>query len=158
MNTPNNQEFDLWLEDFVTGLIERIGLDIWVEEVNVDDQSGHVEIQLEGPDKARVIGRDGHVLDALQHIAVSASSNAGFSSQRFLIDVSHYRSRREDRVKEEAERLAREALETGEPRDFEPMSPRERRLVHMTLAQFDGVTTVSEGMGEERYVRVLPRT
>jgi spoIIIJ-associated protein len=144
------------LEEFISGLVERAGFDLWVEELEADEQRRVIELQLAGPDKARAIGRDGQVLDAIQHISVSAAANNGLTGRRIMVDIDHYRRERDDRLRDEAERLAAETLETGEPREFEPMPPRERRLVHMAVAEIDGVTTESRGTGEDRYVRLIP--
>jgi spoIIIJ-associated protein len=155
-STAGELETDVWLEDFVSGVVERAGFDLWVEELEADDQARIIELQLAGPDKARAIGRDGQVLDAIQHIAVSAAANNGFSGNRIVIDIDHYRHRRDEWLREEAQRLAEDAIETGEPQEMEPMSPRERRLVHLAVADIDGVTTESEGGGHDRFVRLIP--
>jgi len=155
--SPGNElETDVWLEDFVSGVVERAGFDLWVEELDADDEARAIELQLAGPDKARAIGRDGQVLDAIQHIAVSAAANNGFTGNRIIIDIDRYRHRRDEWLREEAQRLAEDAIETGEPREMEPMSPRERRLVHLAVADIDGVATESEGAGEDRHVRLIP--
>jgi spoIIIJ-associated protein len=149
-------ETHVWLEDFISGIVDRAGLDLWVEELEADDQSKTIELQLAGPDKARAIGRDGQVLDAIQHLAISAAANNGLTGKRIVIDIDHYRQRRDDWLREEAQRLADEAIESGEPLDFEPMSARERRLVHLAVAEIEGVTTESHGQGNERFVRLIP--
>ena len=155
--SPGNElETDVWLEDFVSGVVERAGFELWVEELEADDEARIIELQLAGPDKARAIGRDGQVLDAIQHIAVSAAANNGFTGNRIIIDIDRYRHRRDKWLREEAERLAAEAIETGEPQDLDPMSPRERRLVHLAVSEIDGVTTESEGAGDDRFVRLIP--
>lgn len=152
----NEPETDVWLEDFVSGVVERAGFKLWVEELEADDRGRVIEIQLAGPDKARAIGRDGQVLDAIQHIAISAAANNGHTGKRIIIDIDHYRHRRDEWLREEALRLADEAIEAGEPRDLEPMPPRERRLVHLAVADLDGITSESEGAGDDRFVRLIP--
>ena len=156
MTTADNHDTDAWLEEFLTGLVERAGLDLWVEEIEIEAETSTYFVRLEGPDKARAIGRDGQVLEAIQHLAVSASANAGLAKDRILIDVGDYRRRREEKVREDAVRLAEEAAATQQPCDFAPMPSRERRLVHMIVAQMAGVRTESVGDGEERFVRLIP--
>jgi spoIIIJ-associated protein len=72
------------------------------------------------------------------------------------IDVEGYRSRRESTLKAQALDLARRAREEGNVLSFDPMSARERRIVHMALAEEPGVCTESEGYGDHRYVQVIP--
>jgi spoIIIJ-associated protein len=146
-----------WLEDFVGRLLERAGFDLWIEELAIGGDENELRLELAGPDAARAIGRDGQMLDALQYMVTAAAAHAGVVGRRILIDVEGYRKRREDRVREQAERAAAEALDKGEPLDLEPMSPRERRLVHLAVAGIEGIVTESHGDGDERYVRLLPK-
>ena len=156
MTTADKHDTDTWLEEFLSGLVERAGFDLWVEEIDVEAETSTYYVRLEGPDKARAIGRDGQVLEAIQHLAVSAGANAGLAKDRIVVDVGDYRRRREDKVREDAVRLAEEAVQTQRPCDFAPMPPRERRLVHMIVSQMGGVRTESVGEGEDRFVRLIP--
>ena len=131
-------------------------MDVSVEEMYLDDEENLV-VQLSGPDSARAIGREGVVLDAIQHIVVSAAIHAGVTRKRLVVDIEQYRERRERKICDDAAHYAREVLATGKFIDLQPMSPRERRLVHMTISEIDGVKTESIGEGDERFVRVLPR-
>jgi spoIIIJ-associated protein len=151
----NGFDTEAWIEEFLTELIELTGLDVSMDEMSLDDEDV-LQVQLAGPDSARVIGRDGQMLDAFQHMVIAAAIHAGAGSQRILIDVEHYRNRREQRVCDEAVRMAEEALKSGEFRDLSPMSPRERRLVHLMVKKIEGVITESLGEGEERFVRIIP--
>ncbi len=152
----NEIDTEIWIEDFITDFIELTGLDLSIEEISLSDDDV-LTVGLGGPDSARAIGRDGQVLEALQHIIVAASVHARVPHRRIMVDIEHYRERREQRLLDEAADVAYEVLDTGKPLDFEPMTPRERRLVHMVVADIEGVTTQSRGIGEERYVRVLPQ-
>jgi spoIIIJ-associated protein len=156
VTTADKHDTDAWLEEFLTGLVERAGFDLRVEEIEVEAETSTYFVRLEGPDKARAIGRDGLVLEAIQHICVSAGANAGLAKDRIVVDVGDYRRRREEKVREDAVHLAEEAVQTQRSQDFAPMPPRERRLVHMIVSQISGVRTESVGEGEERFVRLIP--
>lgn len=148
-------ETEVWIEDFLIDLIELAGFDIVIEEISLDEDEV-LYVQLGGPDSARVIGREGQVLDAIQTIVIAAAIHSGVAHRRILVDVEHYRARREQRLFEEATRMAEEAIDSGRSLEFPPMSARERRLVHLAVAEMDGVKTESSGDGEDRYVRVIP--
>lgn len=148
-------DIEVWVEDFLSDLIEKMGLDLFIEEMTVDE-GDMLRIGLAGPDSARAIGRDGHVLEAIQHLVVAASIHGKLQHRRIIVDIENYRQRREKRLAEEAVEAAEEVLDTGHPVDFEPMSPRERRVVHMALSNYKGVSTESAGEGDDRYVRVIP--
>lgn len=151
----NELDTEDWVDDFLTKLIEHTGLDIEIEEISLDENDV-LKVQLAGPDSARAIGRDGQTLNAIQHLVVAASIRAGLSHRRVLVDIEDYRIRREERVREEASRLAEEALNSGVVQEASPMTARERRLVHMVVADIEGVSTESTGTGTERYVRIIP--
>jgi spoIIIJ-associated protein len=152
----NGTDTEVWLEDFLADLMDYSGMEISVEEMYLDNEENLV-VQLFGPDSARAIGREGVVLDAIQHIVVSAAIHAGVTRKRLVVDIEQYRERRERKICDDATHCAKEVLSSGESIDLPPMSPRERRLVHMTISEIAGVRTESIGEGDDRFVRVLPR-
>jgi spoIIIJ-associated protein len=147
---------EAWVEDYLSNLLELAGFDVFIEELSIDDED-NLTVQLSGDDSARVIGREGQVLDAVQQMVVAAAIHGGVSRRRILIDVEHYRERREKKVKEDAAYYAKEVLSSRRTYEFPPMTPRERRIVHMVVADIGGLTTESVGEGDDRYVRVVPR-
>lgn len=157
---PSSPQLDLdtWLEDFVTGLVALTGLELQVTELAVDERREALVLQLDGQDKAIAVGRDGQVVDALQTLVLAAAANAGLDTggQRIIVDVDHFRARRDERLCDEALRLAEEVRASGRPLELEPMPARERRLVHMAVAGVEGVVTESAGQGEDRFVRLVP--
>src|SRR5262249_30172834 len=75
---------------------------------------------------------------------------------RVLLDIEGYRSRRERYLKDTALRAAEKAMRYREGIELDPMIPSERRIVHLTLADHEFVTTHSEGEGDSRRVIVEP--
>jgi spoIIIJ-associated protein len=148
-------DIETWVEDFLSELLELAGLDVYIEEISINDENAFT-VNLSGKDSARAIGREGQTLEALQHIVVAAAIRSGMAHQRIIIDIEGYRGRREKKVREEAVLTAQNVRNTGNPQDLVPMSARERRLVHMEVSKIDGVTTESFGNGDERHVRVVP--
>jgi spoIIIJ-associated protein len=73
-----------------------------------------------------------------------------------LVDAEGYRSRRDNSLATMAQRLGRQAVEEGKIITFEPMNPRDRRVVHLALAKFEGVITRSDGEGDDRRVQIIP--
>jgi spoIIIJ-associated protein len=147
---------EVWVEDFLTNLLELAGFDVIIEELSVDD-GDNLTIQLSGEDSARVIGREGQVLDAISQMVVAAAIHGGITRRRIVVDVERYRERREKKIREDAEYYGKEVLATGRAYEFPPMTPRERRIVHMTIADMKGLETMSVGEGPDRFVRVVSR-
>lgn len=151
----NGIDTETWVEDFISDLMEHADLDVSIEELSLDAEDNLV-VQLSGPDSARAIGRDGQVLEAIQHLVITSAIHANIPKRRIVIDIERYRERREQKLQDDAAYYADGVLDSGKPYDLPPMTPRERRLVHMTIAEMKGVRTESIGSGDERFVRILP--
>lgn len=122
------------------------------------DEAGTIELDVSGADEAAVIGRHGQTLDALEHLLNRIAFRDAFGAGRIVIEVDGYRKRREQSLQELAQRLAERTRETGRAVALEPMSARDRRIVHLALSGDASVTTQSEGEGTLRRVVILPNT
>jgi spoIIIJ-associated protein len=142
---------------FARDIILKMGMDCDVTlQERDDDDSGDIHIQVTGPDAGRIIGKKGQVLAAVQFIVNRAMNRPGLERRYVSVDADGYRTRREDSLASMARRLGRQAVSDGQIITFEPMSPRDRRVVHLALAKFDGVVTKSEGEGDDRRVQIIP--
>jgi spoIIIJ-associated protein len=141
---------------FTTDVIEKMGMDCDVSLEPPDADSTDIHIVVTGPDAGRIIGKKGQVLAALQFIVNRAMNRPGIDRRYVSVDADGYRSRREDSLASMARRLGKQAVSDGQIITFEPMSPRDRRVVHLALAKFEGVVTKSEGEGDDRRVQIIP--
>src|SRR5262245_41580290 len=141
---------------FATDVIEKMGMDCDVRLQRPDADSSDIHIVVTGPDAGRIIGKKGQVLAALQFIVNRAMNRPGIERRYVSVDADGYRSRREDSLASMARRLGKQAVSDGQIITFEPMSPRDRRVVHLALAKFEGVVTKSEGEGDDRRVQIIP--
>jgi len=135
---------------FLTDVIEKMGLVVQVEGF-CNEECNYIEVK--GTDSRVVIGKRGQTLDALQYLTNLVTNKGAEEYKRVIIDVEGYRSRREKTLEQLAVKLAKKVLTTGRSARLEPMNPYERKVIHATLQQVDGVTTKSEG--EEPYRRVI---
>jgi len=125
-----------------------------VEEYEGDE--GELILDIVGEDLNILIGRHGRTAEALQ-IVVSAIASRGCNVfYPITVDVEGYKHRRKQRVIEIAQKVVERVRDTGRPVSLKPMTPAERRQVHMALREVRGVTTTSEGSGSYRHVVVLP--
>lgn len=77
---------------------------------------------------------------------------------RVRFDCGDYRAVRLEELKLSARVAAQRVRETGQPFQFNPMSPRDRRIIHLELNGAAGVRTVSEGIGDRRQLVIYPAT
>lgn len=141
---------------FTRDMIMKMGMDCDVRLKRPDDESTDIQIHVTGPDAGRIIGKKGQVLAAVQFIVNRAMNRPGLERRYVSVDADGYRSRREDSLASMARRLGKQAVSDGQIITFEPMSPRDRRVVHLALAKFEGVVTKSEGEGDDRRVQIIP--
>jgi len=141
------------LEDLLEEIAEGLQLDV---EVEVEAGDGVLTGRLRGDDVGLFIGRHGQTIDAVQHLAQRIVFPEGPSSVRVVIDADGYRERRAEALQADADDAVEETLRTGEPVEFDPMPPWERRIVHEHLRDRAGVETFSEGEEPARYLVVAP--
>ncbi len=143
---------------FVRTLLSHMQMDT---EVNLapDDGEGNedeIRIEIEGPDAGRVIGKRGSVLEAIQYLTSRIAHKAGEERKHVQVDAEGYRARHEDQLGQMAKRLAERVAQEGKIITFDPMSARDRRIVHMALKEMTGVRTESNGEGPDRRVQIIP--
>lgn len=139
--------------EMVSEIVSRMGLQV---EVKIREDADEVVLDISGGDAGRVIGKKGQTLDALQFVINKIVNRFPEGRRHILLDSGDYRQRREDGLVSMARREAKRAVAQSRVVTLEPMSPRDRRVIHLSLAKFPGVSTRSDGQGPERRVRIIP--
>ncbi|MDR2609900.1 MAG: Jag N-terminal domain-containing protein [Clostridiales Family XIII bacterium] len=135
---------------FITVIAEKMSVPV---EVKAYENDECIYIEVLGDDTEIMIGRRGQTLDSLQYLANLVSNRGREEYKRVIIDIEGYRSRREKVLESLAVKLAAKVRRTGRSVKLEPMNPYERKVIHATLQEIDGITTRSEG--EEPYRKVI---
>ncbi|HEX3596968.1 MAG TPA: R3H domain-containing nucleic acid-binding protein [Polyangiaceae bacterium] len=142
---------------FVDELLEQMDMDCDVElRRPKQEEPNEIQLEIYGRDAGRIIGKKGQVLSALQYLTNRMVNRPGLEKRYVTVDAEGYRSRRDDTLATMARRLGKQAITEGKIITFEPMNPRDRRVIHLALAKLDGVVTKSEGEGEDRRVQIIP--
>jgi spoIIIJ-associated protein len=144
--------------DFTIDVLAAMGMDCTVDllENDEEDPPEDIRLEIEGKDAGRVIGKKGQTLQALQFLGNRVVNRPGKQRRHVIVDAEGYRARREDTLTTMARRLGKQAVDEGKIITFEPMNPRDRRVVHLALAGFEGVITRSDGEGDDRRVQIIP--
>jgi spoIIIJ-associated protein len=139
---------------FLEATLVKMGLSVQLAQ---REEDGDVVLELAGEDAAIAIGKKGATLDALQ-LLCNRVAGRGVASVRasIVLDSGGYRARREQSLAQMAKRLGEQAVKEGTVITLDPLSARDRRVVHMALARFPGVVTRSEGDGLERRLQIIP--
>ena len=142
----------------VERILDSVGADVDVIlRSEHDEYAGGPVIDINGPDSGLLIGRRGNTLQSLQFI-VQSIVRQQFDQEgvRVTLDVEQYRQRREDSLREMADRVASRVQQTGRGITLEPMPPSDRRVIHLYLDGRDGIRTESVGYGDGRKVQIIP--
>ncbi len=122
-----------------------------------DPEAGGPIIDLTGDDSGLLIGRRGQTLQSLQFIVNMIVRKEHGDGVRVVLDVERYRQRREASLRDMAVKVAERVTQTGRSISLEPMSAADRRIIHISLAESDNVSTESMGFGEDRKVTIIPK-
>jgi|SRR5437588_1282938 len=140
--------------DFTNQVLASAGLDL--KAVAQPGEEGF-KIQVSGEDVALLLGRNAELLDALEYLCNRVYARSSEDESRLVFDSGGYRTRREKELRLMAEKAAEKVRASHISFSFDPMTPNERRIVHLALADDATVTTESEGNGENRNVTVRPK-
>ena len=144
----------------VERILTTVGADVDVSLRSAHDEfTGGPVIDINGPDSGLLIGRRGNTLQSLQFI-VQSIVRQRFEEEdiRVALDVEQYRQRREDSLREMADRVANRVAQTGRSITLEPMPPSDRRVIHLYLDDREGIRTESVGFGESRKVQIIAQS
>ena len=131
-----------------------------VGEVTIDEyegDEGELILDITGDDLAILIGRHGRTLDALQFVVFAITVRSMGFRYPVIVDVEGYKSRQREKLESIARSTANKAASQHRSVKMRPMTPYERRIVHIALRDDDRVDTASEGEGSARHVVVVPR-
>ncbi len=137
---------------YIKDLLEK--MDIEAKIYLVEDNDERVLIEIESPDSAMIIGRQGKNLEAIQTIVNVALNRDAEVWTKVAIDIGNYRYRKERQLKRTALQAAGHVRRTKRSVVLDPMNPFERRIIHMTLKQEPNVITESEGDGLIKSIKV----
>lgn len=135
-------------------ILDRMGIDA---EVSAFDDGDRIILDAHGGESGLIIGKKGATLDSLQYLVNRIVFPKPGEKPLVVVDAEGYRGRREDTLIDLANRLAEKAQRSGQPVAAEPMTPHDRRIVHMALKEHPSVRTESEGDEPQRRVVVFPR-
>lgn len=139
---------------FVAGLLDTFDVDAQVDTVIEEDA---ILVDVQGSDLGLLLGPSGVTLAAIEELTRAAVLHrAGGSGARINVDVASYRAKRREALAAFATQLAEQVKESGTAKALEPMSPADRKVVHDTCAEIDGVATISEGEDHRRRVVITP--
>ena len=141
-------------ESYLRSVLDAMGVEDYT--IDVTEKDNHCTIVLDGENLGFIIGRRGETLDALQYLIGLVANRADSAYYRVTLDISNYREKREQSLVSLARRLGGQTARTGRRHSLEPMNPYERRIIHTTVQEMEGVISWSVGSDDRRHVIIGP--
>ena len=154
---PNrlNASADAIVEDFLSGMLMHLDPGY---TVSARTRSDSINAEVTGGDPGKIIGREGRTLAAIEFLANTVlAKEHGQGAPRVNVDAAGYRRRHEERLLEQARRIAARVRKSGEEIELDPMTAADRRIIHIALREDAFVTTESVGEGRERRIVIKSR-
>jgi spoIIIJ-associated protein len=139
--------------ELLADLLRRMGFE---SEVAIAPSEDGECLQISGDNTSVLIGKHGQTLDALEYYLNRVVSREEEAATRIHVDCEEYRVKRRRSLETLAQRMGDEAKRKGRSISLDPMSPRDRRIVHLALQADPEVTTRSSGEGYYRRLVIIP--
>jgi len=127
-------------------------------DLNVDGQedADHLIINVSGNDRPYLLSNSASLLNSLEYLLNRIFWRGKDESVGITLDSDGYREHREAELTLLAQMASQKVLTMKTPLDLQPMSPRERRIIHLALAEIEGVESKSTGEGDDRNITIYP--
>jgi spoIIIJ-associated protein len=156
MENSNNQA-EKALRAVIEEVMSKMGFAMDVEVKTIDEKGKETIVcNIKTEESNFLIGQYGVNLQSLQHIIRLIARKKVSDKTNFILDVNSYRQEKNESIVKLAKTLASEAVSERRAVVMRPMSPYERRIVHMELAKNDAIRTESIGEGDDRRVVIKP--
>ncbi len=149
---------------FVETLVAKSGLELRAEIIGAEGavaggesalKAPELKVELSGPDTALLLARNGELLHAIEHVAAKMLRLDDTEHDRISFDAEGFKAERDRSLRALAEGGIESVRRTGRPFAFAPMNSRERRMLHLVLAE-SGLPTSSSGENPRRFVVLYP--
>jgi len=157
----DREAFAADLSPVLRSILEAARLDLKFQiltgdEADKDGSGAAVSVLFEGRDTELLLEHNAELLLALEHLMMRALRLDPRAHELVRFDAADFRATRLAELRLSAQVAAQRVRELHQPFRLSPMSARERRVIHLTLANEKGVRTASEGEGERRRVVIYP--
>jgi spoIIIJ-associated protein len=139
--------------DFINRILELSDLEL---DAVVEPVGEAIKVQVRGEDRALLLGHNAELLDALEYLGNRMFAHTVGEDKHLVFDSGSYRAQREKELRLMAEKAAEKVRASRIPFTFDPMTPNERRIIHLALSEDTSVRSESQGNGENRKVTIYP--
>jgi len=149
----SRQEIGEKARKILSEALELMGIEA---SVALEVGPGENLLRIDGKEGGVLIGRKGQTLDALEYLVNRIISRSEEGEAHVVLDTENYRERRKKNLEDLALRLGERAKRRRKTVALNPLSPRDRRVVHLALQDDPLVMTKSTGGGYHRRLLIIP--
>ena len=135
-------------------ILSHMGLEAEIESQIIN---GSVHLTVSSDNPGILIGKHGQTLNAVEYLLNCILNRSSLVKKKVFVDAEGYRERREQMLMDLAYRAAAKVKQTHQEIILDPMPPRDRRIIHVTLQSDEDIRTYSRGEGMMRRVAVTTR-
>lgn len=121
-------------------------------KVEVNENDDEIFYTVTGEKVSQLIGYRGESLNSLQFLITVLNGKNNRKNKHVRLDIDNYRQKRQETLETLARRVCKKVLKTGHQTRLEPMTAFERRIIHTTVQEFEGLTSISRGEEPHRYL------
>lgn len=136
--------------DYIRSILNA--MEVEADYMIYQNETGAV-IDIKSNNNGAIIGRRGETLDSIQYLCSIIANKGDKDYFRITIDCLGYRNKRKETLRQLAAKVAKSVLKSGGSQRLEPMNPYERRVIHSTISEIEGVS--SRSVGEEPYRKII---
>jgi spoIIIJ-associated protein len=140
--------------DFIYDVTEAMGLEL---DAATEETPDHLRVNLTGDGAEMLLKGKGEPLDALQVIVNTAFGRDVRGDRHYVVDVLDYRKGKDIELQEMARVLMEKVRAGGTPQEIGPLNPYARRIVHLTVAEDEGLSSESTGDAFLKTVVISPK-
>jgi spoIIIJ-associated protein len=138
---------------FCKNIIGQMKLEL---ELQAKEEDGIIYLNLSGPDRPYLLSNAASLLNGIEYILNKAFRGGKEDAPGIFLDSDLYRKHREAELVLLAQMAAKKVIALRKPLGLQPMTPRERRIVHLALSGIEGVRSQSDGEGDNRSITIFP--
>jgi spoIIIJ-associated protein len=143
-----------YVADFCRELIDRLHMSL---DFAIREEERVITVNFTGADRSILLSNTAAVLNSIEYL-LNRVFQTGKDEEiaTIITDSDSYRKQREAELKLLAQIASKKVRDQRRPLSLQPMTPRERRIVHLALAEIPGVRSQSDGEGDNRSITIYP--
>jgi spoIIIJ-associated protein len=139
--------------EFCREMIACLRMDLILEG---REENGTIYVNFTGEDRPLLLSNSASLLNSIEYLLNKIFRSGKDEAPGVVLDSDRYRQHRETELVLLAQMASKKVISLGKPLGLQPMTPRERRIVHLALAGIEGVRTQSDGEGDNRSITIYP--